>query len=266
MLSNNRKIDFRSKSYSGSINKFNERNIFREAVHNNFNFINGINKEDDMENPSPRISSASQLIEYQNMLMKTVLAADSISLDLTLKRMNYGLDITDIVGSENGYTLLHCAVFKDWDQIVYSLWKNIMENPAESTEFKKKKMISWINKKTEGKEGFTAIHLAAFNGNLSIIRFLENHGGDIYADNNYNLNGLHVAAQGNQPAAVVYFLNKNVDINWRDKVKSTPLHWACYAGAENSVCYLIAYGADPNLQDIDGYTALHWAVKINRIY
>jgi ankyrin repeat protein len=110
-----------------------------------------------------------------------------------------------------------------------------MENPTESFEVKKKKMISWINKKTEGKEGFTAIHLAAFTGNLSIIRFLEIHGGDIYADNNYNLNALHVAAQGNQPAAVVYFLDKNVDINCRDKVKSTPLHWACYAGAENSV-------------------------------
>lgn len=115
--------------------------------------------------------------------------------------------------------------------------------------------------KSEGKEGFTAVHLAAFNGNLAIVRFLERHGADIYAENNFCLNSLHVAAQGNQPSTIIYFLNKNFDINSRDRVKSTPLHWACYAGAENSVSYLIAYGANPNLQDLDGYTPLHLAVK-----
>lgn len=115
--------------------------------------------------------------------------------------------------------------------------------------------------KSEGKEGFTAVHLAAFNGNLSIIRFLERHGADIYAENNFSLNALHVASQGNQPSAIIYLINKNLDINSRDKVRSTPLHWACYAGAENAVCYLIAYGANPNLQDVDGYSPLHLAVK-----
>lgn len=98
------------------------------------------------------------------------------------------------------------------------------------------------------------MHLAAFNGNLSIVRFLERHGADIYAENNYSLNMLHVASQGNQPSTIVYFIEKHIDINSVDRVKSTPLHWACYAGAENAVSYLIAYGADPNLQDDDGYT------------
>lgn len=88
-----------------------------------------------------------------------------------------------------------------------------MTRQADTFENNKKKMKSWINRKTEGKEGFTAIHLASFNGNLTIIRFLERHGADIYAENNFSLNALHVSAQGNQPSATVYFLNKNFDVN-----------------------------------------------------
>ena len=101
-----------------------------------------------------------------------------------------------------------------------------MQNEDETLESKKKKMKVWINRKTDGKEGFTALHLASFNGNLSIVRFLERHGADIFAENNFSLNALHVAAQGNQPSAIVYFLNKNFDVNCRDRVRSTPLHWA----------------------------------------
>ena len=129
-----------------------------------------------------------------------------------------------------------------------------MTRTTEMFQNKKSKLQKWINQKSRGKEGFTCMHLAAFNGNLSIVRFLERHGADIYAENNYSLNMLHVASQGNQPSTIVYFIEKHIDINSIDRVKSTPLHWACYAGAENAVSYLIAYGADPNLQDDDGYT------------
>ena len=62
--------------------------------------------------------------------------------------MWHRLDLTEVVSAEHGYTLLHWAVFKDSDHIVYSLWKHIMDNPAESFENKKKKMKIWINKKT----------------------------------------------------------------------------------------------------------------------
>jgi len=101
-----------------------------------------------------------------------------------------------------------------------------MTRPSEPFEIRKLKLKKWINQKSEGKEGFTAMHLASFNGNLSIVRFLERHGGDVYAENNFDLNMLHVASQGNQPSTIVYFVEKNIDINSRDRVSSTPLHWA----------------------------------------
>ena len=236
--------------------------IIKELERNHFDSNDDSEEKNDYDNLTPKITTInSNNVDEESMLIKTILSADSISLDLSLKWMNHRLDLTKIVSKEHGYTLLHWAVFKDSDHIVYSLWKYIMDNQSEPLEVKKRKIKMWINKKTEGKEGFTALHFASFNGNLSIIRFLERHGADVYAENNYGMNWLHVAAQGNQPSSIVYFVNKNLNINSKDNIKCTPFHWACYAGAENSSCYLIAYGADPNLQDLDGFTPLHLAVK-----
>lgn len=251
----------KSKSIHDNLNNSYENNMMRNDMKHD-----DVNEEeheglDLYDNMQPMLGAVAQTTEDQHILMRTISNTDIASLDATLKRLNPRMDLTEIVNKENGYTLLHLAVFKDSDQIVYTLCKHIMEVQPDDIEIKKRKMKNWINKKSEGKEGFTAIHLAAFNGNLAIVRFLERHGADIHAENNFSLNALHVASQGNQPSTIIYFLNKNFDINSRDRVKSTPLHWACYAGAENAVSYLIAYGADPNLQDLDGYTPLHLSIK-----
>ena len=42
--------------------------------------------------------------------------------------------------------------------------------------------------------GYTALHFASFHGNLSLLRFLERHGGDIFCENHHKLNLIHVAA------------------------------------------------------------------------
>jgi hypothetical protein len=237
-----------------------------------------INETDDYDSKNDRYSdneldnlgiydSMTPLVEAvtpgqeQNSLIKVISNSDVTALESHLKHLPPTIDLTEIINKESGYSLLHLAVFKDSDQIALMLCKHVMERQCEPKEIKIRKLRRWINKKTEGKEGFTPLHIASFNGNLPLIRFLERHGADVFAENNFSLNALHVAAQGNQPPAIVYFLNKNFDINSRDRVRSTPLHWACYAGAENAVSYLIAYNADPNLQDMDGYSPLHLAIK-----
>lgn len=216
----------KSKSIHEILDNSYENNMMKNDVKNDDVEEEEHEGLDLYDNMQPMIGMTAQNLEDQLMLMRTISNTDIASLDATLKRVSPRMDLTEIINKENGYTLLHLAVFKDSDQIVYALCKHVMEVQLEDVEIKKRKMRNWINKKSEGKEGFTAIHLAAFNGNLAIVRFLERHGADIYAENNFSLNALHVASQGNQPSTIIYFLNKNFDINSRDRVKSTPLHWA----------------------------------------
>ena len=55
-------------------------------------------------------------------------------------------------------------------------------------------MREWINSKTKGDEGFTALHFASFHGNLKAIKLLIKYGADPTIKNKYDINVLHVAA------------------------------------------------------------------------
>jgi len=43
--------------------------------------------------------------------------------------------------------------------------------------------VKWINLPSKGEEGFTALHFAAFHGNMNLIKYLINLGADITAKN-----------------------------------------------------------------------------------
>jgi ankyrin repeat protein len=55
-------------------------------------------------------------------------------------------------------------------------------------------LSKWVNKQTEGEEGFTPMHFASFHGNMTMIRYLISKGANVYATNKHNINMLHVAA------------------------------------------------------------------------
>ena len=57
-----------------------------------------------------------------------------------------------------------------------------------------KTLKDWINIRSKGEEGFTALHFASFHGNLTMIRLLMTHGADIFSKNKMDINMLHVAA------------------------------------------------------------------------
>lgn len=72
-------------------------------------------------------------------------------------------------------------------------------------------MRDWVNQKTD--RGYTALHFAAFHGNIEMIRYLvETLKADIHAQNMLDQNVLHFAAQGDTAAAFVYFSkHKNME-------------------------------------------------------
>ena len=66
-------------------------------------------------------------------------------------------------------------------------------------------------------DGNTAIHYAAYRGNLDIVNLLIKHGADFKKKNNSGLNVMHMAAQGDRPNVLIYFKDKyHMDINQID--------------------------------------------------
>ena len=124
----------------------------------------------------------------------------------------------------------------------------------------------FINK--QNLDGLTAIHYAAFRGNIEIIQYLINYGGSPFVKDNDGHNVIHIAAQGDKVNVIHYFIkNFTFDVNERDSKESSALHWSAYLNKEIALTYLIAWGADVNAIDLERNTPLHLAVltaqKIN---
>lgn len=122
-------------------------------------------------------------------------------------------------------------------------------------------MQEWINHKNVKQSGMTAIHYAAFNGDMRLMRELVNYGADIKMKNNTGMSALQFAAQGNQAAVLTYLLDyHHFDINEVDAKHSTALHWAIFNSNELALSYLLARAPHVNAQDVKGVTPLHLAV------
>jgi hypothetical protein len=92
------------------------------------------------------------------------------------------------------------------------------------------------------KDCFSALHYAAYRGNIEMIEILIEIGADVNCKNKFGLGVLHVAAQGDQPAILFYFhILLKMDILIKDKSGSTPLHWACFSCSELALIYLLAW-------------------------
>jgi len=123
-----------------------------------------------------------------------------------------------------------------------------------------KQIEKWVNQKSK-RQGYTALHYSAFNGNLDILEKLIKYKADVEISNNRGLNVLHMAAQGNSPNILIYFKEKfNMNIQSVDEICSTPLHWACYSGSESALNFLLSWDINLNYKDKEGITPLHLAV------
>lgn len=138
--------------------------------------------------------------------------------------------------------------------------KTLIMQSQKRTDFTNEKKKVWINSRSC--EGYTPLLLAAYRGNIDIIKELIKFGADYSLINNSGLSILHMAAQGNKPSVIVYFMEKyQIDLNQRDNVGSTALHWACYSGSIDAFNYLVHYNVDINCQDSEGKTPLHLAIE-----
>ena len=119
----------------------------------------------------------------------------------------------------------------------------------------------------KGGFGWTALHLAARNGDLDpqVIRVLLEGGADVAARSDDEATPLHHAARHSAPEVVRILLERGADAAARDDNLKTPLHTAMtdgysvpsdYSADPETVSLLLDYGADVNGEDEHGNTPL----------
>ena len=108
--------------------------------------------------------------------------------------------------------------------------------------------------RAEAADGFTALHLAAYFGQLEATAVLLEHGAapDAVAGNGSLLRPLHSAATGGHAAIVGLLLERGADPNARQHGGYVPLHSAAGRGDAVSVRLLLDHGADPDVRADDG--------------
>jgi cytohesin len=107
---------------------------------------------------------------------------------------------------------------------------------------------------------YSAIHVAAYFGDLEQVKGYLADGGDINAKSPSELTLLSSAIFGDQANMVEFLISKGANVNLRGGFGCTALHWASVISSrENIARLLLAKDSDVELRDKTGRIALHWA-------
>jgi len=114
--------------------------------------------------------------------------------------------------------------------------------------------------RAEGKEGYTALHLAACAGEWPMAACLLDAGADINArDRAEGRTPLHCATVRGHPDMIASLIERGARVNARNQARGTPLFMPAWHGHVAALRVLLEYGADANAQDEELQTPLHWA-------
>ena len=161
---------------------------------------------------------------------------------------------------------LHVAVEKGSPELCeYIISKTKEKNPQGNISVspscqivKQGKFV--INKTYFGKNwNITPLHLAAINGNLSLVRLIM----DCIDDGNpmdvYERTPLHMAARNNHLEVCRLIIERVIDKNPENHLQLTPLHEAAIAGNLDVCKLIIERIKEYNPSDKYGFTPLHVA-------
>ncbi|KAL5457676.1 hypothetical protein EMCRGX_G034962 [Ephydatia muelleri] len=116
-----------------------------------------------------------------------------------------------------------------------------------------------INQGTKDK--WTALHWAAFNGHKSAILALVAAGANVDSQTESGGTALYYASLNGHEEVVKALLNTNAKVNIQAKDGSTAIHWASWYGYKSIVEMFLSADADINLQTENRWTPLHWAAE-----
>ncbi|VVC36072.1 Hypothetical protein CINCED_3A025137 [Cinara cedri] len=118
--------------------------------------------------------------------------------------------------------------------------------------------------KTKQVDPATSYLRAARSGNLEkVLHLLESSGVDVNTANANGLNALHLAAKDGHVDIVKCLLKKGCSVNSVTKKGNSALHIASLAGQEAIVKVLVENNASINIQSHSGFTPLYMAAQEN---
>ena len=109
-------------------------------------------------------------------------------------------------------------------------------------------------------DGLTALHYAAQNGSLDIIKFLVEHGADISAqDYEQSRSVIHFAAENGDIECIKYLTEHEADLLDKDANGATAFHYAVRANNLEAVKFFVTKKLDYTAKDNRGWSAMHYA-------
>lgn len=117
----------------------------------------------------------------------------------------------------------------------------------------------------DNRYGRTAIHMAAMQGYLDIIKYLLSQGVEVQTQDTNGLTALHLAVWKGRLASTKYLVSQGADINGnRNKGKFTPLHISVIANHTDIAEWLLTASAGINAKTSSGKTPQNLAAEYRR--
>ncbi|XP_040041238.2 serine/threonine-protein kinase TNNI3K isoform X2 [Gasterosteus aculeatus] len=120
-------------------------------------------------------------------------------------------------------------------------------------------MLKGLRPSRLSRNGFTALHLAAYKDDAELLTALLHGGSDVQQVGYGALTALHVATLAGHHEAADILLQHGASVNVQDAVFFTPLHIASYNCNEQLAKLLLKFGADVNASGEVGDQPLHLA-------
>uniref|UniRef100_A0A1I8HU47 ANK_REP_REGION domain-containing protein n=1 Tax=Macrostomum lignano TaxID=282301 RepID=A0A1I8HU47_9PLAT len=208
------------------------------------------------------VSSATATVDQPATGLRRGISLSGISRMLSSSASNSSLSATSKTAS-NTTTLEDCfsaAVRQNDTSAVLSLLYRQTQKRSLLGSSRHRK----INVNCQLGYGMTALHQAAFNGNVPMMQVLLDHGALVDLRDARGLRPLHVASYQGHGEAVHLLLNKGSQPDLPACGGLSPLHLACQAGHYEIVKTLLCSNSDPMLRTEDGRTAFDVACEFGR--
>lgn len=108
--------------------------------------------------------------------------------------------------------------------------------------------------------GITPLISAIINGNLEMVKMLQQYGANILYQTKLGENYLHFAAATKNIEVAKYLIDCGIDVNAVKSGNLTPLHITAIYGTVDMAKFLIENGANLEIKSTDGGAPLHFAI------